>query len=49
LRYVCAEYLDRGDFASAAGLFADARLRLGPDTDVDADTMLSMWRAMVIV
>ena len=49
LLHVCAEDLDRGDFASAAGLFADARLRLGPDTDVNADTMLSMWRAMVIV
>lgn len=49
LLYAYAEYMDRGDFASAAGLFADARLRLGPDTEVDADTMLSMWRAMVIV
>ncbi len=44
-----AEFMDAGDFASAAALFVHARLRLGPDTEVDADTMLSMWRAMVIV
>jgi len=49
LLYRYAEYMDSGDFSGAAQLFADARLRVAPDTDVDADTMLATWQAMVIV
>ena len=44
-----AEYMDSGDFAGAANLFRHAKLRVGPGEHVDADTMLSLWRAMVIV
>jgi 3-phenylpropionate/cinnamic acid dioxygenase small subunit len=56
LLYTYAEYMDSGDFAGAASLFRHARLRVGGGGDggggdgtVDADTMLSLWRAMVIV
>jgi 3-phenylpropionate/cinnamic acid dioxygenase small subunit len=49
LLYGYAEYMDAGDFAGAARLFAHARLHVGPDQDVDADTMLSLWQQMVIV
>src|ERR1700731_457041 len=51
LLYSYAEYMDSGDFAGAAGLFRHARLRVGGGGDgmVDADTMLSLWRGMVIV
>ncbi|HXA13282.1 MAG TPA: nuclear transport factor 2 family protein [Mycobacterium sp.] len=53
LLYSYAEYMDSGDFAGAASLFRHARLRVGDggggDGTVDADTMLSLWRGMVIV
>jgi 3-phenylpropionate/cinnamic acid dioxygenase small subunit len=51
LLYSYAEYMDSGDFAGAASLFRHARLRVGGGGDgmVDADTMLSLWRGMVIV
>jgi len=51
LLYTYAEYMDSGDFPGAASLFQHARLRVGGEGDgmVDADTMLSLWRAMVIV
>jgi SnoaL-like domain len=51
LLYLYAEYMDSGDFAGAASLFRHARLRVGGGGDgmVDADTMLSLWRGMVIV
>jgi 3-phenylpropionate/cinnamic acid dioxygenase small subunit len=49
LLYGYAEYMDVGDFAGAAALFAHARLRVGPDQHVDSDTMLSLWQGMVIV
>lgn len=51
LLYTYAEFMDSGDFAGAAGLFAHARLRVsgGDDGIVDSDTMLSLWRGMVIV
>jgi 3-phenylpropionate/cinnamic acid dioxygenase small subunit len=49
LLYGYAEYMDAGDFAGAASLFAHARLHVGPDQDVEADAMLSLWRQMVIV
>ncbi len=51
LLYTYAEYMDSGDFAGAASLFAHARLRVsaGDDGIVDSDTMLSLWRGMVIV
>ena len=51
LLYSCAEFMDSGDFAGAADLFRHSRLRVstGPDGTVDADTMLSLWRGMVIV
>src|SRR3984957_10788738 len=61
LLYTYAEYMASGDFAGAASLFRHARLRVrgggdggggdggGGDGTVDADTMLSLWRAMVIV
>jgi 3-phenylpropionate/cinnamic acid dioxygenase small subunit len=51
LLYSYAEFIDSGDFAGAADLFRHARLRVatGPDGTVDADTMLSLWRGMVIV
>ena len=51
LLYTYAEYMDSGDFAGAASLFRHARLRVGGGGDgmVDADTMLSLWRGMVIV
>jgi 3-phenylpropionate/cinnamic acid dioxygenase small subunit len=51
LLYSYAEYMDSGDFAGAASLFRHARLRVdgGGDSTVDADTMLSLWRGMVIV
>jgi len=44
-----AEYMDSGDFESAARLFTHARLQLAEGQYVDADTMLSLWRGMVIV
>jgi hypothetical protein len=49
LLHIYAQFMDAGDFSGAAALFANARLRLAQDTEVDADTMLSMWHAMVIV
>ena len=55
LLYSYAEFMDSGDFAGAAGLFRHARLRVGGedplagDGTVDSDTMLSLWRGMVIV
>jgi SnoaL-like domain len=51
LLYSYTEYMDSGDFAGAASLFRHARLRVdgGGDSTVDADTMLSLWRGMVIV
>lgn len=51
LLYSYAEFMDSGDFAGAASLFRHARLRVGDGGDgtVDADTMLSLWRGMVIV
>ena len=55
LLYSYAEFMDCGDFAGAADLFRHARLRVGgeggPDGagTVDSDTMLSLWRGMVIV
>jgi 3-phenylpropionate/cinnamic acid dioxygenase small subunit len=49
LLYGYAEYMDAGDFAGAARLFAHAQLHVAPDQDVDADTMLSLWQQMVIV
>ena len=55
LLYSYAEFMDSGDFAGAADLFRHARLRVGgeggPDGagTVDSDTMLSLWRGMVIV
>ena len=51
LLYTYAEYMDSGDFASAADLFAHAQLRASAEDDgiVDSDTMLSVWRGMVIV
>jgi SnoaL-like domain len=51
LLYSYAEYMDCGDFAGAASLFRHARLRVGGEGDgmVDSDTMLSLWRGMVIV
>jgi 3-phenylpropionate/cinnamic acid dioxygenase small subunit len=51
LLYTYAEYMDSGDFASAADLFAHAQLRVSAEDDgiVDSDTMLSLWRGMVIV
>lgn len=49
LLYRYAEFMDSGDFESAASLFTHAQLRVGPDQFADADTMLSLWRGMVIV
>jgi hypothetical protein len=49
LLYGYALYMDSGDFASAASLFTHARLHLGPDHDVDSDTMLGLWQGMVIL
>jgi 3-phenylpropionate/cinnamic acid dioxygenase small subunit len=51
LLYTYAEFMDSGDFAGAAHLFRHAVLRVGGEGDgtVDADTMLSLWRDMVIV
>ena len=51
LLYRYAEFMDSGDFAAAADLFRHAKLRVsaGDDGTVDADTMLSLWRGMVIV
>ncbi len=54
LLYLYAEFMDSGDFAGAASLFRHARLRVSPgnhgaEGTVDADTMLSLWRGMVIV
>jgi len=51
LLYSYAEFMDSGDFAGAAGLFRHARLRVGENGDgtVDSNTMLSLWRSMVIV
>jgi 3-phenylpropionate/cinnamic acid dioxygenase small subunit len=51
LLYTYAEYMDSGNFASAAGLFAHARLCVSGEDDgiVDSDTMLSLWRGMVII
>jgi 3-phenylpropionate/cinnamic acid dioxygenase small subunit len=51
LLYSYAEFMDSGDFAGAADLFRHARLRVDAGTEgtVDADTMLSLWRGMVIV
>jgi 3-phenylpropionate/cinnamic acid dioxygenase small subunit len=51
LLYAYAEFMDSGDFAGAASLFQHARLRVsaGAEGTVDADTMLSLWRGMVIL
>src|ERR1700757_4324102 len=51
LLYLYAEFMDSGDFAGAANLFRHARLRLGGEGTgvVDSDTMLSLWRGLVIV
>ncbi|MBV8964707.1 MAG: nuclear transport factor 2 family protein [Mycobacteriaceae bacterium] len=51
LLYSYAEFMDSGDFAGAADLFRHARLRVDATSDgtVDSATMLSLWRAMVIV
>jgi hypothetical protein len=55
LLYSYAEFMDSGDFAGAADLFRHARLRVGGEGGrdgagtVDSDTMLSLWRRMVIV
>ena len=51
LLYTYAEFMDSGDFAGAAHLFRHAVLRVGGEGDatVGADTMLSLWRDMVIV
>ena len=55
LLYSYAEFMDSGDFAGAADLFRHARLRVGGEGGrdgagtVDSDTMLSLWRGMVIV
>jgi 3-phenylpropionate/cinnamic acid dioxygenase small subunit len=51
LLYRYAEFMDSGDFAAAADLFRHARLRVSTadDATVDAGTMLSLWRGMVIV
>jgi 3-phenylpropionate/cinnamic acid dioxygenase small subunit len=49
LLYGYAEYMDAGDFAGAAGLFAHARLHVAANQDVDADAMLALWQRMVIV
>jgi 3-phenylpropionate/cinnamic acid dioxygenase small subunit len=55
LLYTYAEFMDSGDFAGAADLFRHARLRVSGEGGrdgagtVDSDTMLSLWRGMVIV
>ncbi len=49
LLYTYAEFMDTGDFAGAANLFAHAQLRVGPDEHVAADTMLALWQGMVIL
>jgi 3-phenylpropionate/cinnamic acid dioxygenase small subunit len=55
LLYSYAEFMDSGDFAGAAELFRHARLRVGGEGGhdgagtVDWNTMLSLWRSMVIV
>jgi 3-phenylpropionate/cinnamic acid dioxygenase small subunit len=49
LLYRYAEYMDSGDFAGAAALFANARLRISTEQHVGSDAMLAIWQGMVIV
>jgi hypothetical protein len=49
LLYRYAECMDNGDFAGAADLFGDARIRVGKGDDgfVDAAGILAMWESSV--
>ena len=49
LLYRYAECMDNGDFAGAAALFGNARIRIGPGDDgyTDAAGILAMWESSV--
>ena len=53
LLYQYAEYIDAGDFATAARLFEHAELRVrpddGPHSSVSAEGILALWRRMIVV
>jgi 3-phenylpropionate/cinnamic acid dioxygenase small subunit len=50
LLYRYAEFMDLGDFAGAAALFAGARIRIGPGDEgfVDSAGVLAIWESSVI-
>jgi 3-phenylpropionate/cinnamic acid dioxygenase small subunit len=51
LLYRYAEYIDGGDLAGAAALFAHARLQVAPGADdiVDSAGILALWTRLIIL
>lgn len=49
LLYRYAECIDAGDLSGAARLFEHARIRVGEHDTIDADSLLGIWRSLIMM